>query len=87
MTASDDRVEAKCQHFGICGGCSLMHMAPEAQLNLKQQTLAEHLTHFGQLEPETWLAPLTGPLWGYRRKARLGVKYVTKKRESAGWFS
>jgi 23S rRNA (uracil1939-C5)-methyltransferase len=79
MTASDDRVEAKCQHFGVCGGCSLMHMAPEAQLNLKQQTLAEHLTHFGQLEPETWLAPLTGPLWGYRRKARLGVKYVTKK--------
>lgn len=77
--ASADRVEPQCQHFGLCGGCSLMHMQPEAQLALKQQTLKEHLTHFGQLTPENWLEPLTGPLWGYRRKARLGVKYVPKK--------
>lgn len=78
-TASEDRVEAKCQHYGICGGCSLMHMAPEAQLKLKQDTLKEQLSHFGQLIPQQWRAPLTGPLWGYRRKARLGVRYVTKK--------
>ncbi|MDO8825421.1 23S rRNA (uracil(1939)-C(5))-methyltransferase RlmD [Methylophaga sp.] len=78
-TASADRVEPKCQHFGICGGCSLMHMAPEAQLSLKQDTLKEQFSHFGQLTPEHWLPPLTGPLWGYRRKARLGVRYVTKK--------
>lgn len=77
--ASGARVEAKCQHFGICGGCSLMHMAPAAQLTLKQNTLAEHLTHFGNLTPQQWLEPLTGPLWGYRRKARLGVKHVPKK--------
>lgn len=76
---SDDRVDAKCQHFGLCGGCSLMHMKPESQLALKQNTLAEHLTHFGNLTPENWLEPLTGPLWGYRRKARLGVKHVPKK--------
>lgn len=77
--ASADRVTPKCQHFGICGGCSLMHMSPEAQLSLKQGTLKEQLLHFGQLTPEQWLPPLTGPLWGYRRKARLGVRYVTKK--------
>ncbi|MCC5796485.1 MAG: 23S rRNA (uracil(1939)-C(5))-methyltransferase RlmD [Methylophaga sp.] len=79
LTASQDRVEAKCQHYGICGGCSLMHMEPAAQLRHKQATLAEHFQHFGQLSPKKWLPPLTGPLWGYRRKARLGVKYVTKK--------
>lgn len=79
LTSSTDRVQAKCQHFGVCGGCSLMHMSPDAQLALKQNTLAEHLTHFGNLVPETWLEPLKGPLWSYRRKARLGVKYVTKK--------
>ena len=76
---SEDRVEAKCQHFGVCGGCSLMHMSPDAQLKLKQKTLDEHLTHFGKLQPQEWLEPLTGPLWGYRRKARLGVKHVVKK--------
>jgi 23S rRNA (uracil1939-C5)-methyltransferase len=79
LQAANDRVDAKCQHFGVCGGCSLMHMAPEAQLALKQKTLEEHLNHFGNVTPEHWLAPLTGPLWGYRRKARLGVKHVPKK--------
>lgn len=79
--AAAERVEAKCAHFGVCGGCSLMHLAPEAQLAHKQATLAEHFQHFGNLTPQTWLEPLTGPLWGYRRKARLGVKYVTKKEQ------
>jgi 23S rRNA (uracil1939-C5)-methyltransferase len=78
-SANKDRVDAKCQHFGVCGGCSLMHMSPEAQLALKQNTLEEHLTHFGNITPQQWLEPLTGPLWGYRRKARLGVKHVPKK--------
>ena len=81
LSGADDRVAAKCQHFSICGGCSLMHMSPEAQLAHKQATLAEHFTHFGNLSPEQWLEPLTGPLWGYRRKARLGVKYVAKKEQ------
>jgi len=56
-----------------------MHMSPEAQLTLKQKTLKEHLDHFGSIEPQQWLEPLKGPLWGYRRKARLGVKNVPKK--------
>ena len=54
-------------------------MSPESQLALKQNTLMEQMSHFGQLTPEQWLEPLTGPLWGYRRKARLGVKHVPKK--------
>ncbi|HEC60350.1 hypothetical protein LCGC14_1124150 [marine sediment metagenome] len=79
LQAANDRVDAKCQHFGVCGGCSLMHMSPEAQLALKQKTLEEHLNHFGNVVPQQWLEPLRGPLWGYRRKARLGVKDVPKK--------
>jgi len=77
--AAEDRVDAKCQHFGICGGCSLMHLDPAAQLRHKHATLVEQLAHFGQLAPQQWLEPMTGPIWGYRRKARLGVKYVIKK--------
>jgi 23S rRNA (uracil1939-C5)-methyltransferase len=79
IIASADRVEAKCAHFGLCGGCSMMHQAPAAQLAHKQATLSEQLEHFGQIQPQQWLEPLTGPEWGYRRKARLGVKYVHKK--------
>lgn len=73
------RAEPQCQHFTVCGGCSMQHIAPEAQIQLKQQMLLEQLSHFGGAEPDEILPPLTGPVWGYRRKARLGAKHVVKK--------
>ncbi len=77
--ASPDRVEPKCQHFGMCGGCSLQHMEPGAQIMAKQQVLLDNLKHIGNTEPGEVLPPLTGPAWGYRTKARLGAKNVIKK--------
>ena len=76
---SPDRVEPRCAHFNICGGCSLQHLSPAAQIAAKQQVLLDSLKHIGGVEPKTVLAPLTGPHWGYRRRARLGVKFVIKK--------
>jgi len=76
---SPHRVSPECIHFGVCGGCSLQHMEANAQLHSKQQVLLDNLEHIGRVEPETLLPPITGPLWGYRRKARIGVKYVEKK--------
>jgi 23S rRNA (uracil1939-C5)-methyltransferase len=76
---SPDRVEPKCPHFGLCGGCSLQHMEPAAQIRAKQQVLLDNLGHIGKVEPEAVLPPLTGPVWGYRTKGRLGVKDVLKK--------
>src|SRR5690606_1324920 len=37
------------------------------------------LRHIGKVTPNEVLPPLTGPHWGYRRKARLGVRFVKKK--------
>jgi 23S rRNA (uracil1939-C5)-methyltransferase len=54
-----------------------MHV--DMQLALKQQTLLDQLKHFGKVTPQTILPPLTSNSLGYRRKARLGVKYVIKK--------
>jgi 23S rRNA (uracil1939-C5)-methyltransferase len=79
LSASADRVEPPCAHFSICGGCSMQHMSRAAQIAFKQGVLAEHFRHFGGLEPEAWLEPLVDPEPAYRRKARLGVKYVIKK--------
>lgn len=79
QSPSPKRVEPLCDHAAICGGCSLQHLAAEAQLANKQQTLAEQLEHFGDIQPTRWLEPLTGPLSGYRSKARLGVKWVPQK--------
>jgi 23S rRNA (uracil1939-C5)-methyltransferase len=77
--ASPDRVEPKCPHFGLCGGCSLQHMEAGAQIRAKQQVLLDNLGHIGKVEPETVLPPLTGQIWGYRTKGRLGTKDVIKK--------
>jgi 23S rRNA (uracil1939-C5)-methyltransferase len=77
--ASPDRVTPHCEHFGVCGGCSLQHIHANMQRELKQQTLLEQLRHIAQVQPQQVLPPLCGPLWGYRRRARLGVKYVHKK--------
>jgi 23S rRNA (uracil1939-C5)-methyltransferase len=79
LSASPDRVVPACAHFGICGGCSLQHLSAQAQLAAKQRQLLENLQRIGRVRPERVLPPLRGPEWAYRRRARLGVKYVHKK--------
>lgn len=73
LRPSPQRVSPRCKHFGVCGGCSLQHLEPAAQLAAKQQTLLDNLQRIGGLEPDELLPPLTGPVWGYRRRARLSV--------------
>jgi 23S rRNA (uracil1939-C5)-methyltransferase len=79
FSASPERVEPRCAHFDICGGCSLQHQAADRQILSKQQALLDTLERIGKVAPARTLQPLTGPVWGYRNKARLGVKYVKKK--------
>ena len=73
------RVPARCRHFDICGGCALQHLEQGRQLELKQQQLAESLERIARLAPPRWLEPIRSTPWAYRRRARLGVKYVAKK--------
>lgn len=79
LIPSPDRVDPKCAHFGVCGGCSLQHLAPAAQLAAKERQLLDNLERIGRVRPQRVLAPVRGPYWAYRRRARLGVKYVHKK--------
>jgi len=79
LTASPDRVTPRCAHFGVCGGCSLQHLSPEAQLAAKQRQLLDNLERIGGVRPLRVIEPLRGPAFAYRRRARLGVKYVHKK--------
>ncbi len=77
--ASDDRVTPPCAHADICGGCSLQHLANSAQIAHKQSVLVEQLKHFGAAEDYELVEPMQADVLGYRRKARLGVKFVPKK--------
>ena len=77
--ASPDRIDAKCEAFGRCGGCSLQHVSAEHQREIKEQALRDNLERIGKVEPSEWLEPMTGPEWNYRRRARLAVKDVHGK--------
>lgn len=79
LTPTEKRITPECAHFGVCGGCSMQHLNIEHQIQFKQATLLEQLARIGKVTPEQILPPLIGSPWGYRRKARLGVRYVTKK--------
>jgi 23S rRNA (uracil1939-C5)-methyltransferase len=79
LRAAPQRVVPKCPHFGVCGGCSLQHMDATAQIQMKQASLKDVFTRIGKVAPERWLDPLVAGHWGYRRKARLGVRHVIKK--------
>jgi len=79
ISASPDRVEPKCEYHLICGGCSLQHLSAEAQVQMKQQQLLDNFEQIGKVTPEKVLPPMMGDRWGYRRKARLGVRDVRAK--------
>ncbi len=79
LAPSPERVAPRCAHFGVCGGCSLQHLEPAAQILRKQRHLLEALQRIGGVTPRTVYAPLRGPDWAYRRRARLGVRFVHKK--------
>ncbi|MCX7898193.1 MAG: 23S rRNA (uracil(1939)-C(5))-methyltransferase RlmD [Rhodocyclaceae bacterium] len=79
VRASSQRVTPRCPYFGVCGGCSLQHLEPSAQIAVKQRVLEDAFWHIARLRPQTILPPIQGPSWGYRRRARLSVRFVPKK--------
>jgi len=83
---SPSRIEPRCKHFKLCGGCALQHVDHAEQLRIKDSELREALQRVGQVEPQQWLEPLHGAAWGYRRRARLGARYVTAKQRSLVGF-
>ena len=82
---SPDRVEPKCRFYERCGGCSLQHLSGEAQRRHKERTLLAALSTAGNLSPPEIMPPLAGSPWRYRRKARLGARYVPGRGVLAGF--
>jgi 23S rRNA (uracil1939-C5)-methyltransferase len=78
-TANASRVTPRCPHFGTCGGCSLQHADAALQVAAKQRVLEEAFARIGRVRADTLLAPIRGPDWHYRWRARLSVRHVPKK--------
>lgn len=83
---SPDRIEPRCAHFGVCGGCVLQHLSGERQLEFKQRQLTEALARIGKVTPDEILPPLQSSVWNYRRRARLAARWVPKKNRTVVGF-
>ena len=83
---SPDRVDPRCAHFGMCGGCVLQHLSGEQQLQFKQKQLMDALTRIGKVTPQETLPPLHAGSWNYRRRARLAARWVPKKNRTVVGF-
>ena len=63
------RCEARCKHFGVCGGCKWQILPYAEQLKYKQQQIVDNLTRIGKIElPE--ISPILGSkhIYAYRNK-------------------
>ncbi len=95
LVASPKRITPKCCVFGICGGCSFQHLSGTDQIDAKGKWLKDAFEQQAKTEPKNWLEPLQAQAWGYRRKARLGVRFVAKKdkvlvgfrEKKSGWIA
>lgn len=77
--ASSTRTDPRCPHYGVCGGCRLQHMDAAAQVAAKQRLLEDNLWHIGRVRADQLFAPIHGPSWGYRYRARMSARWVEKK--------
>lgn len=66
---SDTRCEAKCAHYGVCGGCKWQILPYEEQLRHKQQQVIDNLTRLGHITLPPIL-PIIGSkkIYEYRNK-------------------
>jgi 23S rRNA (uracil1939-C5)-methyltransferase len=72
ITASPQRVEPRCPHFGTCGGCHWQHIAYETQLSLREEILQSQLKRIGHLADISIQPSLSmSDPWYYRNSVQL----------------
>ena len=74
------RCQARCKHFGVCGGCKWQILPYEEQLKYKQQQIVDNLTRIGKVElPQ--ISPILGSKHIYEYRNKLEFTCANRK-----WF-
>ena len=77
---SEKRIEPKCEHFGVCGGCRWQNMDYNDQLFYKQKQVVDNLERIGGLTlPEMNPILASDNIYHYRNK----LEYTFSNRR---WF-
>jgi 23S rRNA (uracil1939-C5)-methyltransferase len=76
---SKDRRESICVDFGICGGCSLLHMNYDAQLFWKKQQVKEIFQRIGKLPDPPVLDTLGSPDREYHYRNKMEFSFSEER--------
>lgn len=67
LDASPQRINPRCKHFGVCGGCHYQHLPYQEQLDAKTEILRDQLRRIGKIENPPVQAMVPSPkAWNYR---------------------
>lgn len=72
LTKSDARIKADCEHYNMCGGCSIRHMNDTEQNNFKSNLIKQNLAKYGRIDVAK-VNVVTGEKKDYRNKASFVV--------------
>ena len=74
LEPSPDRIEAKCKHYGVCGGCHYQNLPYEKQLIAKTEILIDQLKRIGKIEtpPVQEMVACPDP-WNYRNHVQFSL--------------
>lgn len=65
------RITARCQHFGVCGGCHYQHISYEHQLRFKKEIVIDQMQRIGGFEQPPVEDTIRSPShWNYRNHMR-----------------
>ena len=71
IQASPERIQPKCKHFGLCGGCHYQNLPYEKQLQAKTEILIDQLKRIGKIENPPVKPMVASPLeWNYRNNVQ-----------------
>ena len=75
---SADRVKARCNHFGVCGGCKWQHLPYEMQLRYKEKQVRDNLTRIGKVELPV-IHPIIGSQEVFHYRNKLEYTFSNKR--------
>jgi len=78
ISASSERTEPNCEHYGTCGGCDLQHLSHEQQIPTKQTLVLDQINRLGKFAPAQIDQAITSNSWEYRRSCRIGINQLMR---------
>ena len=74
LEPSSERIDAKCKHFGACGGCHYQYLPYEKQLQAKTDILIDQLKRIGKIENPPVQEMIASPNpWNYRNQMQFSL--------------